>query len=144
MARPTGRGTTYRYLPEGSLVRINSSAASTGSKADLDQVASHPPLSEVKGLLHLHSFDIGPGERLTGFPFKRKFESVHVKPLNGRVSFKLGILEPGVPQALDTIKGREERHFRLFTQSKPWILLWNSAGFENTTVRRPLVPPRRL
>ena len=76
--------------------------------------------------------DLGAGDRLYGFPFKKKFESIYVKTLNGRVSFKLGLLEPGVPQALDTIKRKEERHFRLITRTEPWILLWNAAGFEPT------------
>ena len=93
-------------------------------------MAKHPPIAEIKGLLQLLSVDIGPGDRLRGFPFKRRYESVYVKPMNGRISFKLGLLEPGVPQALDSIKRKEERHFRLVTKTEPWILLWNSAGFE--------------
>jgi hypothetical protein len=141
VARATGAGTTYRYLPDGTLLRIN--PAVKGSRSESEPIAKHQPLHEIKGLLHLHSFDVGPGERLTSFPFRRKYEPVYVKPLNGRVSFRLGLLEPGVPEALDTIKTREERHFRLFSGTKPWILLWNSAGFERADWRRTPSPPRR-
>ena len=93
-------------------------------------MAKHPPINEIRGLLQLLSVDSGAGDRLRGFPFKRRFESVFVRPLDGRATFKIGLLEPGVPEALDTIKRREERNFRLITKTEPWILLWNAAGFE--------------
>ncbi len=133
VARATGWGTKYTYHTDGRFYRSIQSKAPTGPKESQELVAKHPPIPQIKGLLQLLSVEIGAGDRLRGFPFKRRYESVYIKPLNGKVSFKLGLLEPGVPQALDTIKRREERHFRLITKTEPWILLWNSAGFEPTT-----------
>jgi hypothetical protein len=134
VARAIGWGIKYSYLTDGSLVRTPQPENPAGPKRVPELVARHPPVREIRGLLQLMAVDLGSGDRLIGFPFRKKFESVFVKPLNGRVSFKLGLLEPGVPQALDSLK-KEERHFRLITRSHPWILLWNAAGFE---------PARRL
>jgi hypothetical protein len=130
VARAAGGGAKYSYRTDGSFYRYVQSSTPTGPKETQELVTKHPPIAEIKGLLQLLSVEIGAGDRLRGFPFKRRYESVYVKPMNGRVSFKLGLLEPGVPQALDTIKRKEERHFRLVTKTEPWILLWNSAGFE--------------
>jgi hypothetical protein len=138
VARGTGRGTTYSYRADGSLYRslANPTPASHGPSQEL--VSKLPPLREVKGLLQVLSVDVPAGDRLGQFPFKRRFESVFVRQLNGRVAFKVGLLEPGVPDALDTVKKREERHFRLITRTEPWILLWNAAGFESPLPgRRP-------
>jgi hypothetical protein len=129
VARATGWGTRYSYLQDGSFLRIPQSESPAVPKRTPELVARYPPINEIKGLLQLSSVDVGTGDRLLGFPFRRKYESVLVKSLNGRASFKLGLLEAGVPQALDTLK-KEERHFRLITESHPWILLWNAAGFE--------------
>jgi hypothetical protein len=130
VARATGWGTKYSYHADGNFYRSIQSQTPTGPKETQELVTKHPPIPEIKGLLQLLSVDIGAGDRLRSFPFKRRYEPVYVKPLNGRVAFKLGLLEPGVPQALDTIKKKEEHHFRLITRTEPWILLWNAAGFE--------------
>lgn len=90
------------------------------------------------------SVEVGAGDRLLAFPFKRRYDSAYVRPIDGRVSFKLGLLEPGVPQALDTIKRREEHHFRLITLTEPWILLWNRAGFESSAAARQATQTRGL
>jgi len=128
VARAGGPGTRYVYRNDGGFYRATQPKA-PGQREALELVAKHPPVGEVRGLLQLLSVDAGAGDRLRGFPFKRRFEPVFVRPLNGRTSFRLGLLEPGVPQALDTVK-KDERHFRLFTRTDPWMLLWNSAGFE--------------
>ena len=133
VARAASLGTRYSYLPDGRFYRTVRSQTPAGARESEELVSRYPPMAEVKGLVQVLSVDAGPGDRLRNLPFKRKFKSVYVKPLNGRVSFKLGLLEPGVPQALDTIKRREEHHFRLITETEPWILLWNSAGFESQT-----------
>ncbi|MGA2198817.1 MAG: hypothetical protein ABSG45_02655 [Nitrososphaerales archaeon] len=133
VARATGWGTKYSYNTDGSFYRSIQSQAQKGPKESQELVAKHPPIPQVKGLLQLLTVEIGAGDRLRGFPFKRRYESVYIKPLNGKVSFKLGLLEPGVPQALDTIRRKEERHFRLIAKTEPWILLWNAAGFETAT-----------
>jgi hypothetical protein len=132
VARATGGGTKYSYHADGNFYRSIQSETPTGTKETQELVTRHPPITEIKGLLQLLSIDVGAGDRLRSFPFKRRYEPVYVNPLNGRVSFKLGLLEPGVPQALDTIKKKEEHHFRLITRTEPWILLWNAAGFETT------------
>jgi hypothetical protein len=140
VARAMGWGTKYSYLPDGSLMRTPQSENLGGPKRAPELVARYPPVREIKGLLQLLSVDAGSGDRLIGFPFRKKYESVFVKPLNGRASFKLGLLEPGVPQALDALK-KEERHFRLITRSHPWILLWNAAGFEPAARSQPQLLP---
>ena len=130
VARGTGRGTTFTYRTGGGLYRSVSSTTPGGQRVSQELVANLPPMSEVRGLLQVLPVDVQPGDRLAALPFKRRFETVIVKPLNGRAAFKLGLLEPGVPQALDTIRRKEERHFHLITRTEPWILLWNVAGFE--------------
>lgn len=135
VARGPGRETSDSYRTNGGFYRSIPSQTPTGPKAGQELVAMHPPLSQIRGLLHLLSVDSPAGDRLGRFPFKRRFESVYVRPLNGRAAFKLGLLEPGVPQALDTIR-KEERHFRLITRTEPWMLLWNSAGFDTPSVVR--------
>jgi|GEM_PF-3198034 hypothetical protein len=132
VARGAGSETKYNYHTDGGLYRYVQSQTPSGRKETRELVTRSSPLAEIKGLLQVLPIDLGAGDRLYGFPFKKKFESIYVKTLNGRVSFKLGLLEPGVPQALDTIKRKEERHFRLITRTEPWILLWNAAGFEPT------------
>lgn len=129
-ARGTGRGTTYSYRADGGFYRSLTATTPTGPRTSQELVSRHPPLKEVKGLLHLLSIDVGGADRLSQFPFKRRFEPVYVRQLDGRTAFKIGLLEPGVPEALDTLKRKEERHFRLITKTEPWILLWNAAGFE--------------
>lgn len=129
-ARGTGRGTTYTYRADGGFYRSLTTTTPAGPGSSQELVSRYPPLKEVKGLLHLLSIDVQGGDRLSQFPFKRRFESVYVRQLNGRIAFKIGLLEPGVPEALDTVKRKEERHFRLITKTEPWILLWNAAGFE--------------
>ena len=133
VARAAGWGTKYSYHADGNFYRSVQSQTSAGPKETQELMTKHPPIAEIRGLLQLLSIDVGAGDRLRGFPFKRRYEPVYVKPLNGRVSFKLGLLEPGVPQALDAIKKKEERHFRLIARTEPWILLWNAAGFETAT-----------
>jgi len=134
VARAEGPGTKYAYRTDGRFYRFITSRSQTGAKESQELIASHPPLPQVKGLLQLLSVDLGAGDRLRGFPFKRRYDPVYIRSLNGRISFRLGLLEPGVPQALDTIKRKEEHHFRLFTKMKPWILLWNAAGFEPAAI----------
>jgi hypothetical protein len=133
VARAAGWGTKYNYRADGGFYRSVQSQAPTGPREAQELVTRYPPLAEIKGLLQVLPVDLGAGDRLRGLPFKRRYESISVKTLNGRVSFKVGLLEPGVPQALDTIKRKDERHFRLITKTEPWILLWNSAGFETTS-----------
>jgi hypothetical protein len=135
VARATGWDAKYSYRTDGGFYRSIQSQTPKGPRETQELVTKHPPIAEIKGLLQLLSVDVGAGDRLRGLPFKKRYESVYVKPMNGRVSFKLGLLEPGVPQALDSIKRKEERNFRLITRTEPWILLWNSAGFE-AAVRR--------
>jgi len=130
VARGAGSETKYNYHTDGGLYRYVQSQTPSGRKETRELVTRSSPLTEIKGLLQVLPIDLGASDRLYGFPFKKKFESIYVKTLNGRDSFKLGLLEPGVPQALDTIKRKEERHFRLITRTEPWILLWNTAGFE--------------
>jgi len=130
VARAEGWGTKYSYAADGGFYRTVQSRSPTGLKESQELVTRHPPISQVRGLLQLLSVEVGAGDRLRGFPFKRRYESVYVRPLNGKVSFKVGLLEPGVPEALDSIRHRDERHFRLISKTRPWILLWNSAGFE--------------
>jgi len=125
-----GRGNEVQLSSRRHFYRSIQSQTPAGTKETQELLTKHPPIPEIKGLLQLLSVDIGAGDRLRSFPFKRRYESVYVNPLNGRTSFKLGLLEPGVPQALDTIKKKEEHHFRLITRTEPWILLWNAAGFE--------------
>ena len=130
VARGAGSETKYNYHADGGFYRFVQSQTPAGRKETRELVTRSPPLAEIRGLLQVLPVDLGNGDRLHGFPFKKRFESIYVKTSNGRVAFKLGLLEPGVPQALDTIKRRAERHFRRITTTEPWILLWNSAGFE--------------
>ena len=145
VARGAGPGTRYIYQVDGAFYRL--SAAQESGRGDLGRelIRRHPPLSGITGLVHLIAVNLYPGDRLIRLPFKRKFERVYVKQYNGRVSFKVGLLEPGVPEALDSIKSKEERHFHLITKIQPWILFWNAAGFEASSTlgtRRPPGPPR--
>ncbi len=129
IARANGWGTKYIYRKDGGLYQSIPVQTPEGPRESQKLIARHPPVSGIKGLQHFYSVDLGIDDRLRGFPFKRRSESIFVRPLNGRVSFKLGLLEPGVPQALDTIEKGQENHFRLITKTEPWIVLWNSAGF---------------
>jgi hypothetical protein len=107
VARAGGPGTRYTYRPDGGFYRATASQGPAGAKESLELVARHPPMQEVRGLLQLLSIDSGAGDRLRNFPFKRKFEQVFVRPLDGRASLRVGLLEPGRPEALDSIKRRD-------------------------------------
>jgi len=129
IASADGWGTKYSYHTDGGLYQSILVQTPEGPRESQKLITRYPPIPEVKGLLRFYSVDIGIDDRLRGFPFKRRYESIFVRPLNGRVSFKLGLLEPGVPEALGTIERGQENHFRLITKTEPWIVLWNSAGF---------------
>ena len=129
IARDNGWGTKYSYHTDGGLYQSVLVQTPEGSRESQKLITRCPPIPEIKGLLHFYSADIGSDDRLRGFPFKRRYDSIFVRPLDGRVSFKLGLLEPGVPEALGAIEKGQENHFRLITKTEPWIVLWNSAGF---------------
>ncbi len=129
IARAHGWGTKYSYHTDGGLYQSIPVQTPEGPRESQRLITGYPPIPEIKGLLRFYSVDIGIEDRLRGFPFKRRYESIFVRPLDGRVSFQLGLLEPGVPEALGTIEKGRENHFRLITKTEPWIVLWNSAGF---------------
>lgn len=129
IARANGWGTKYSYHTDGGLYQSILVQTPEGSRESQKLITRHPPIPEIKGLQHFYSVDIGIDDRLRGFPFKKRYDSIFVRSLDGRVSFNLGLLEPGVPEALDGIEKGRENHFRLITKTEPWIVLWNSAGF---------------
>jgi hypothetical protein len=133
IARANGWGTKYSYRSDGGLYQSIPVVTREGPRESQKLITRYPPVPEIKGLLHFYSADFGADDRLRGFPFKRRYESIFVRPLDGRVSFKLGLLEPGVPEALDAIEKGRENHFHLITKTEPWIVLWNSAGFVTNT-----------
>lgn len=129
IARSIGPGTKYRYRPDGGLNQVTLLQTPQGAKETERFLGSHAPLSGVRGLEQFLSVQIGPEDRLRSLPFKRRYESVYVRSVEGRVTFKVGFLEPGLPQALDAIGRSRNNHFHLITASEPWIVLWNSSGF---------------
>ncbi len=135
IARGNGSGTKYSYHTEGGLFQSVLAQTPGGPRESQKLLTKYPPLHEVRGLLQFYSADFGAEDRLRGFPFKKRFDTILVRPLEGRVSFKMGLLEPGVPGALGAIEKGRENHFRLITKTEPWIVLWNSAGFVTETRR---------
>ena len=129
IARATGSGTKYSYRTDGSFYRVSVTQTQGGPRETLELIVKHPPLPEIKGLERLLSVEIGPGDRLRGFPFKKSHESIRVMASEGKVSFNLGLLEPNSPQALGGFEKGQKVHFRLVTKTKPWIAIWNRAGF---------------
>lgn len=130
LARATGWGAKYSYHTDGGLYRASVIQTLGGPRETQEFVAKHPPLLEIKGLERLLSAEIGARDRIRGFPFKKSRESVYVRASGGRISFTLGLLEPNAPHALDALEQGQKIHFRLITKTKPWIMVWNTAGFE--------------
>ena len=130
IARGTGSGANYSYHADGRFYRVSATQTPGGPRENSELMEKHPPLHEIKGLQRLLSAEIGHGDRLRGFPFRKSHESIRVKGAEGRVAFNVGLLEPNSPQALGGFERGQKVHFRLVTRTKPWIVIWNRAGFE--------------
>ena len=130
IAGASGWGANYSYHADGSFYRVSATQTPGGPRETPELMEKHPPLHEIKGLHRLLSAEIDHADRLRGFPFRKAHESIHVKASEGRVTFNLGLLEPNSPQALGGFERGEKVHFRLVTKAKPWIVIWNRAGFE--------------
>jgi hypothetical protein len=130
IARAASWGMKYNYHTDGGFYRTRVIQTPSGPRETQEFAAKHPPLLEIKGLERLLSAEIGAGDRLRGFPFRGSRESIYVRTSGGKASFTLGLLEPNTPHALDALERGKKIHFRLITKTKPWIAIWNTAGFE--------------